>query len=89
MTLTPEQVALLLAVVGIACVILAWLETHSRLRKTQLMYRASENRVALLELEIGRLTRTNKYQGPNKPSYEQPEGATYELCKKTGNWRVT
>jgi len=92
MVLSSGQVAILFLVMGCAAAILSMLQIHSRLRNAQIRAQLAESKAMLLEVENLQLRNRRKYanhgQGPTNAKPE-PEGATFELCKKTGSWRVT
>lgn len=90
MVLTSSQVAVLLCLVALACAFASALQCHSRMRKAQIRAQQAESKAMLLEIENQQLLSLHKMRSKyDSPRKEQPVGATFELDKRTNQWRVT
>jgi hypothetical protein len=79
----------LLVTLGFALMAIMFLRSMGQLVTTRRKLRAADLKAMQLENENGRL----RYQLEKDRTLERAKrgdyGATFELCKKTGGWRVT
>lgn len=89
MTITGAQIGTLFLIAACMFMVMLSVKQYERIKALRMRMLAAESKALLLEVENMQLRKLRKYTGHHKHEPEPEKGATFELCKKTGGWRVT
>nr|DAF93613.1 MAG TPA: hypothetical protein [Myoviridae sp. ctshb19] len=90
MTITGAQIGTVFLIAACMFMVMLSVKQYERIKAMRVRMLAAECKAMLLEVENAQLRNLNKFRSKyDTPKQQEQVGATFELCKKTGGWRVT
>ena len=90
MVITGAQIGTVFLIGACTFMVMLSIKQYERIKAMRVRMLAAESKAMLLEVENLQLRNLGKFRSKyDSPQKEQVTGATFELCKKTGGWRVT
>jgi len=90
MTITGSQIGTVFLIGACMFMVMLSVKQYERITAMRRRVQAAEAKAMLLEVENLQLRHLHKFRSKyDTPKEQEQVGATFELCKKTGGWRVT